>query len=245
MHTNIVCCCRCWPSEGCLAEQLVSILCQCWSARHNTNVSQQSTNDSLSSRYCSNNVTLVSDSYELEDIYFGESFKLSISDSCISLESLSSTSQLLVVGKAASSGDLSVSVALILQCLFEEKDTRYFARKDLNLGNLVMVGENKVDVVKGTQLSIYPPSYFFDVSFWVKENFYTEMFTSYVYKCSNHLVRDVTLIDTYTHPQTHSVSHCYRLTYQSLDRALPYSYAYQYYQWMRTHLPTVLGVILR
>ncbi|XP_015271077.1 PREDICTED: ferredoxin-fold anticodon-binding domain-containing protein 1 [Gekko japonicus] len=69
---------------------------------------------------------------------------------------------------------------------------------------------------------LYPPSYVHDLSFWVPEpeRFNEAQLHAIVRHVSRELVVSVQLLDRFQHPETAQTSLCYRLTYQSCDRAL-------------------------
>ncbi|KAG9351484.1 hypothetical protein JZ751_022734 [Albula glossodonta] len=74
--------------------------------------------------------------------------------------------------------------------------------------------------------SLYPPSYSHDISFWVEPDSFDELaFYALVRRVSGGAVREVALVDCFRHPHMGHASLCYRLTYQSSDRALSHSQA--------------------
>ncbi|XP_050777979.1 ferredoxin-fold anticodon-binding domain-containing protein 1-like isoform X4 [Gopherus flavomarginatus] len=70
--------------------------------------------------------------------------------------------------------------------------------------------------------SLYPPSYVHDVSFWVPEcEQFDEVAFHTIARCvSQETVVSIQLLDSFQHPQTGQISLCYRLTFQSCDKAL-------------------------
>ncbi|XP_077161816.1 ferredoxin-fold anticodon-binding domain-containing protein 1 isoform X2 [Paroedura picta] len=70
--------------------------------------------------------------------------------------------------------------------------------------------------------SLYPPSYVHDLSFWVPdpERFDETQLHAVVRHASCELVVSVQLLDRFQHPETEQTSLCYRLIYQSCDKAL-------------------------
>ncbi|NXA38954.1 FDXA1 protein, partial [Eudromia elegans] len=70
--------------------------------------------------------------------------------------------------------------------------------------------------------SLYPPSYVHDISFWVpeREGFNELAFHTIARQVSRETIVSIQLIDSFQHSETARKSLCYRLTYQSCDRAL-------------------------
>ncbi|NXE55006.1 FDXA1 protein, partial [Casuarius casuarius] len=70
--------------------------------------------------------------------------------------------------------------------------------------------------------SLYPPSYVHDVSFWLpdREQFDGVAFHTIARQVSHDTVVSIQLIDSFQHSETARKSLCYRLTYQSCDKAL-------------------------
>ncbi|EDL25765.1 RIKEN cDNA D630004A14, isoform CRA_c, partial [Mus musculus] len=70
--------------------------------------------------------------------------------------------------------------------------------------------------------SLYPPCYVHDVSFWVDEKkaFDELEFHTVARAVSQDTVVSVQYRDRFQHPETRQVSLCYRLTYQTCDKAL-------------------------
>ncbi|KAL2095104.1 hypothetical protein ACEWY4_009823 [Coilia grayii] len=72
--------------------------------------------------------------------------------------------------------------------------------------------------------SLYPPSYSHDISFWMEPDSFNELdFHAVVRQASVGAVKEVVLVDRFRHPHMGHASLCYRLTYQSPDRALSHS----------------------
>ncbi|KFZ51821.1 Ferredoxin-fold anticodon-binding domain-containing protein 1, partial [Podiceps cristatus] len=70
--------------------------------------------------------------------------------------------------------------------------------------------------------SLYPPSYTHDVSFWVPdgEQFDEVAFHTIARRVSGEMVVSIQLVDSFRQPETGRKSLCYRLTFQSCDKAL-------------------------
>ncbi len=103
--------------------------------------------------------------------------------------------------------------------LFNIPDIRLFWSKDKRFINqFKSVGLDPSSNIQFEPFSNYPPSYK-DLSFWLSESDYSDNdFFDIVRSVSEGLVEEVVLMDTYTHPETKRLSHCYRLTYRAMDR---------------------------
>ncbi|KAG1957369.1 phenylalanine--tRNA ligase, chloroplastic/mitochondrial [Pimephales promelas] len=97
-----------------------------------------------------------------------------------------------------------------------------------------------------TPFSLYPPSYSHDVSFWMDPEIYEELdFHAVVREASCGSVKNVALVDRFRHPHMGHASLCYRLTYQSSDRALSHGQVLGLQNQLRRLLPLRLQVTLR
>ncbi|KAI7812384.1 ferredoxin-fold anticodon-binding domain-containing protein 1 [Triplophysa rosa] len=94
--------------------------------------------------------------------------------------------------------------------------------------------------------SLYPPSYMHDISFWMDPDNFEEMnFHTVVREAACGAVKDVVLVDRFRHPHMGHASLCFRLTYQSSDRALSHSQVLGLQSQLRRLLPLRLHVTLR
>ncbi len=94
--------------------------------------------------------------------------------------------------------------------------------------------------------SLYPPSYSHDISFWMEPERYDELdFHALVREASCGAVKNMALVERFRHPHMGHASLCYRLTYQSPDRALSHSQALGLQNQLRRLLPLRLQVTLR
>ncbi|NWV76080.1 FDXA1 protein, partial [Dasyornis broadbenti] len=95
--------------------------------------------------------------------------------------------------------------------------------------------------------SLYPPSYVHDVSFWVpdREQFDEIAFHSLARRVSGEMVVSVQLRDSFQQPGTGRRSLCYRVTFQSCDRALSGREAAEMQLRFREEIQQQLGVTLR
>ncbi|MCI4394603.1 hypothetical protein PGIGA_G00170550 [Pangasianodon gigas] len=94
--------------------------------------------------------------------------------------------------------------------------------------------------------SLYPPSYTHDVSFWMEPDTFDELdFHEAVRVATWGAVRDIQLVDRFRHPHMGHASLCYRLAYQSPDRALSRTRVLELQNQLRTLLPLRLNITLR
>ncbi|NWV33631.1 FDXA1 protein, partial [Grantiella picta] len=95
--------------------------------------------------------------------------------------------------------------------------------------------------------SLYPPSYVHDVSFWVPdgEQFDEVVFHTLARRVSGEMVVSIQLRDSFQQPGTGRRSLCYRVTFQSCDRALSCREAAEMQLHFREEIQQHLGVTLR
>ncbi|XP_070621632.1 ferredoxin-fold anticodon-binding domain-containing protein 1 [Erythrolamprus reginae] len=96
--------------------------------------------------------------------------------------------------------------------------------------------------------SLHPPSYVHDISFWVPEaEKFREIQLHTIARCvSLDTVVSVQLVDRFRHPgEAHATSLCYRLTYQSCDKALARPQAAAMQMALREELQRCLRVVVR
>ncbi|KFU89426.1 Ferredoxin-fold anticodon-binding domain-containing protein 1, partial [Chaetura pelagica] len=95
--------------------------------------------------------------------------------------------------------------------------------------------------------SLYPPSYVHDVSFWLPdgERFDEVAFHTIARQVSGEMVVSIQLIDSFQRAETGLKSLCYRLTFQSCDRALSRQEVAQMQERFRKEIAQCLGVTLR
>ena len=90
--------------------------------------------------------------------------------------------------------------------------------------------------------SKYPPCYK-DIAF--EEKFNENDFHEVVRSSAGDLVEKVELIDKFVHPKTERVSHCYRITYRSMDRNVTNKESNIIQDQIREMIISELGVELR
>lgn len=100
------------------------------------------------------------------------------------------------------------------------------------------------EVTKFEPYSKYPPC-LKDMSFWTPESFEVNDFYAAVREVAGDLVEKVDLIDQFQHPKTLRHSHCYRITYRSMDRNLVNSEVDQLQEEVRESCSSKLGIELR
>ncbi|NWX35326.1 FDXA1 protein, partial [Notiomystis cincta] len=95
--------------------------------------------------------------------------------------------------------------------------------------------------------SLYPPSYVHDVSFWVPEGqeFDEVAFHTLARRVSGETIVSIQLRDSFQQPGTGRRSLCYRVTFQSCDRALGCREAAEMQLHFREEIQQHLGVTLR
>ena len=118
--------------------------------------------------------------------------------------------------------------------LFQIPDIRLFWTTDQRFHDQFQAGK----ITKFDSYSKYPPC-LKDMSFWLNDNdndssnadgaasssdaepaFVENDLSELVREVAGDLVENLTLIDSFVHPKTGRTSHCYRITYRSMDRSL-------------------------
>lgn len=85
-----------------------------------------------------------------------------------------------------------------------------------------------------------------DISFWVQsESFEENTLFDYLRTHTGDLLENVSLIDSFVHPQTNRQSRCYRLLYRSVDRPLSSDEVDRCHSELRKNLEAELSVALR
>lgn len=94
--------------------------------------------------------------------------------------------------------------------------------------------------------SLYPPRYTHDVSFWMEPDTFDVLdFHQAVRIATCGAVTDIQLVDRFRHPHMGHASLCYRLVYQSPDRALSRTRVLDLQNQLRLLLPLRLNITLR
>lgn len=90
----------------------------------------------------------------------------------------------------------------------------------------------------------YPPC-FKDISFWLPEGFEPNDFFEIGREVCGELVENMSLVDEFTNPKKGKTSHCYRITYRSMDRSLTDDEVNAMQESLREKAESKLGVELR
>merc|ERR1719247_1828053 len=123
--------------------------------------------------------------------------------------------------------------------LFSIPDIRLFWSDDKRFTKQFKAGEIKTF----KPYSKYPPC-FKDISFWLPEAFEPNDFFEVGREVCGELVEKMELVDEFTNPKKGKTSHCYRITYRSMDRSLTDEEVNEMQSTLRERV-TDLGVELR
>jgi len=99
--------------------------------------------------------------------------------------------------------------------LFQIPDIRLFWSDDKRFSSQFKAGEIK----QFKPYSKYPPC-LKDIAFWIPDQFEPNDFFEVGREVCGELVEKMELIDEFTNPKKGKTSHCYRITYRSMDRSL-------------------------
>lgn len=124
--------------------------------------------------------------------------------------------------------------------LFGIPDIRLFWTDDNRFHKQFSAG--KISTFKS--YSKYPPVYK-DITFWLPEGYFENDFFEVCRNVAGDLIEQITLIDDFTNPKTNRQSHCYRVTYRSMDRSLENKEIDALQEEIRELSPGKLGVELR
>eukprot|EP00977_Amphora_coffeiformis_P027169 scaffold34593_cov179-Amphora_coffeaeformis.AAC.7 len=125
--------------------------------------------------------------------------------------------------------------------LFDIPDIRLFWSEDERFHTQFASGE----IIQFQPYSKYPPCYK-DISFWINdESFHANDLNELVRSIAGDLVEELELIDDFVHPKTNKTSHCYRISYRSMDRNLTNEEIDALQEQVRDRTARELGVELR
>merc|ERR1712070_932665 len=99
--------------------------------------------------------------------------------------------------------------------LFSIPDIRLFWSDDERFVKQFKEGQ----ITKFKPYSKYPPC-FKDISFWIPDKFEPNDFFEIGRGVAGELIEKMDLVDEFTNPKIGKTSHCYRITYRSMDRSL-------------------------
>ncbi|XP_053397876.1 ferredoxin-fold anticodon-binding domain-containing protein 1 homolog [Mercenaria mercenaria] len=95
--------------------------------------------------------------------------------------------------------------------------------------------------------SMYPMTFVHDMSFWENQRvqFNVQEYCDIIRDIADDNVILVDLIDTYTDPESGNRSRCYRLTFQSVDKALSYNISWKLQSLIRFEVEKKMKIVLR
>ncbi|PIK50331.1 putative phenylalanine--tRNA ligase, mitochondrial [Apostichopus japonicus] len=127
--------------------------------------------------------------------------------------------------------------------LFNIPDIRLFWSLDPRFINQFKVPDPQK--VKFKPFSKFPPV-FHDISFWCPDDgFISNDFYDLVRSVAGETAEKVELIDDFLHPKTGRISHCYRITYRSMDKTLTKDEVGLIHSDLTSKCNTLLGVEVR
>ncbi|XP_048418045.1 ferredoxin-fold anticodon-binding domain-containing protein 1 isoform X2 [Stegostoma tigrinum] len=137
----------------------------------------------------------------------------------------------------------SINLDLLSMVLYHVSDWRMLWTFDERFLNQISATEFK----PFSAFSLYPPTYSHDVSFWFNENGELDELELHavVRRVSRDSVKEMKLMDSFLHTESKRMSYCYRLTYQSCDKALSYQQALEMQLHLRDELQKHFQVTLR
>ena len=153
-------------------------------------------------------------SYELEIYFKGEWMEM--------LGSGIMRQGILINGGAANKVGWAFGLGLdrLAMLLFGIHDIRLLWTRDSRfIEQFRSVGLHPATNIQFKPFSKYPPCYK-DISFWVTSDFNQSDFYEVVRSTCGDIVEKVKLVDEFFHPEKHRTSHCYRITYRSMDRTV-------------------------
>ncbi|XP_067951687.1 uncharacterized protein [Watersipora subatra] len=231
-----------WMSEGSILQSLIDSISHSWNIVTEAAKTPHHVNHYLE-YYCPQTVIFSGTNQPHSPIHYVNKFHLTHDNDIVTL--VTTGGEEVIVGRWTSD-HLTMCMVDVLKRVYATEDLRYFSNGRLLACDFHTLATGEIEVDIETPISIYPPEYRFDISFWLPKTGYTMAdFLALVYRVSRHFVREVTLIDTYTDIESARTSHCYSIVYQSLDMPASYTDAYSYYQCLRESAADALCVTLR
>ncbi|KAM8927676.1 ferredoxin-fold anticodon-binding domain-containing protein 1 [Pelodytes ibericus] len=181
-----------------------------------------------------------------QDITNSEHYTISMTSTACDNEQV--IGHILTVAPGQLSNDLGLflvtfNVDLMAMCLLDIPDWRLLWTEDERF-----MPQNDPSVLKPFQsFSVHPPYYVHDVSFWVGEGsaFDDVEFHTLAWRVSKGTIISIQLLDRFHNTTTGQTSLCYRITYQSCDKALSYEAASAMQLLLRKEMEKCLNVTLR
>jgi len=144
------------------------------------------------------------------------------------------------VGKSDRHGwAFGLGLERLAMVLFSIPDIRLFWSDDKRFTKQFKEGE----ITTFKPYSKYPPC-FKDISFWIPDDFEPNDFFEIGREVCGELVENMSLVDEFTNPKKGKTSHCYRITYRSMERSLTDEEVNQMQETLRERA-SALGVELR
>ncbi|XP_068097042.1 ferredoxin-fold anticodon-binding domain-containing protein 1 [Hyperolius riggenbachi] len=155
--------------------------------------------------------------------------------------------------KIVSPGDLSndlsfniitsLNLDLMVMCLLDIEDWRMLWTTDERF----LQQFNQQQLKRFQNFCLYPPYYSHDISFWVEDGSELDEleFHTIVWRLSKGNIVSIKLLERYEDGKMGRTSLCYRMTYQSCDRALSYESALEMQLELRYELQRCLHITLR
>lgn len=127
--------------------------------------------------------------------------------------------------------------------LFSIPDVRLFWSEDSGFLSQFKV-DDPFTPITYKEISKFPQLYQ-DISFWIPTGYSTNDFYDVARSVGGDLVERVELVDSFTHPKTQRISHCYRVTYRHMERSLTTDEVNVIQEQLRSTCVDQLGVEVR